>query len=184
MGDLRRDGRRVLLVLLDLPKPQFRDEDGYDLVRQAVFLQEVAHPSIRFSFESSVTPPVMLACDRHQFGQAITNVLKNAVEAIEARAEMDAESTGQLTISLRETDNHFEIEIMDNGIGLPEDFERITEPYVTTREKGTGLGLAIVKKIVEEHGGDMSFAQREQGGSRVALRFARFQGDIEKQAAE
>ncbi len=167
-----------------LPKPQFRDEDGYDLVRQAVFLQEVAHPSIRFSFESSVTPPVMLACDRHQFGQAITNVLKNAVEAIEARAEMDTEFTGQLTISLRETDNHFEIEIMDNGIGLPEDFERITEPYVTTREKGTGLGLAIVKKIVEEHGGDMSFAQRERGGSRVALRFARFQGDIEKQAAE
>jgi two-component system nitrogen regulation sensor histidine kinase NtrY len=62
--------------------------------------------------------------------------------------------------------------IEDNGIGLPQDRERILEPYMTTREKGTGLGLAIVNKIVEEHGGDMSFAQAEGGGTCVAMRFA------------
>jgi two-component system nitrogen regulation sensor histidine kinase NtrY len=63
--------------------------------------------------------------------------------------------------------------VADNGIGLPQDRDRIVEPYVTTREKGTGLGLAIVKKIVEEHGGDMNFASAEGGGSIVSLRFAR-----------
>ena len=63
--------------------------------------------------------------------------------------------------------------ITDNGIGLPQDRERIVEPYVTTREKGTGLGLAIVKKIIEEHGGEMSFASVEGGGTAVTLRFAR-----------
>ena len=62
--------------------------------------------------------------------------------------------------------------IEDNGIGLPKDGERIVEPYVTTREKGTGLGLAIVNKIVEEHGGEMTFASVNGGGARVTMRFA------------
>jgi len=65
------------------------------------------------------------------------------------------------------------VTIEDNGIGLPANPERITEPYVTTREKGTGLGLAIVNKIVDEHGGNMSFASAPSGGTRVTLRFAR-----------
>jgi two-component system nitrogen regulation sensor histidine kinase NtrY len=64
------------------------------------------------------------------------------------------------------------VSITDNGIGLPLDRERIIEPYVTTREKGTGLGLAIVNKIVEEHGGDMTFASAENGGTRVTMSFA------------
>ena len=65
------------------------------------------------------------------------------------------------------------ITITDNGIGLPQDRDRIVEPYVTTREKGTGLGLAIVKKIIEEHGGDMTFSSTPSGGTLVGLRFAR-----------
>jgi two-component system nitrogen regulation sensor histidine kinase NtrY len=65
------------------------------------------------------------------------------------------------------------VTIEDNGIGMPADRERLTEPYVTTREKGTGLGLAIVNKIVDEHGGDMSFASAPSDGTRVTLRFAR-----------
>ena len=65
------------------------------------------------------------------------------------------------------------VTITDNGIGLPQDRERLAEPYVTTREKGTGLGLAIVTKIVEEHGGEMTFATAESGGAAVTLRFAR-----------
>jgi two-component system nitrogen regulation sensor histidine kinase NtrY len=65
------------------------------------------------------------------------------------------------------------VQFTDNGNGLPQDRERIVEPYVTTREKGTGLGLAIVNKIVEEHGGDMAFASIPAGGTQVCLRFAR-----------
>ena len=71
------------------------------------------------------------------------------------------------------------IDAEDNGIGLPTDRERIVEPYVTTREKGTGLGLAIVNKIVDEHGGDMSFASTATGGTRVTLRFARNPQSVE-----
>ena len=157
-----------------LPKPVFRDEDALDLVRQAVFLQEVAHSGIAFSVSSSGLLDREVRCDRHQFGQAMTNVLKNAVEAVEARAgEIDGAYAGEIAVTIADAGEAIAVTIEDNGVGLPADRERITEPYVTTREKGTGLGLAIVNKIVDEHGGDMSFASTATGGTRVTLRFAR-----------
>ncbi|MFZ1741751.1 MAG: ATP-binding protein [Pontixanthobacter sp.] len=157
-----------------LPKPVFRTEDALDLVRQALFLQEVAHQQIDFAFLTDLASPLPMACDRHQVGQAMTNVLKNAVEAVEAKAK-DAEPDfrGRIVVSMSEADDQIIVAIDDNGVGLPKDHKRIVEPYVTTREKGTGLGLAIVNKIVEEHGGDMSFAAGEFGGTKVTLRFAR-----------
>jgi two-component system, NtrC family, nitrogen regulation sensor histidine kinase NtrY len=161
-----------------LPKPVFRDEDALDLVRQAVFLQEVAHAGIGFSVSSTGLLDREVRCDRHQFGQAMTNVLKNAVEAVEARGG-EAKGTaaggyaGEIAVTIADAGEAIVVTVEDNGIGLPADRERITEPYVTTREKGTGLGLAIVNKIVDEHGGDMSFASTPSGGTRVTLRFAR-----------
>ncbi|MCW1428477.1 ATP-binding protein [Novosphingobium sp. JCM 18896] len=156
-----------------LPKPVFRAEDPTALARQALFLQEVARPDIdfRFSADDAITT---IACDRHQFGQAMTNVLKNAVEAIEAKAKAEtANFRGLIAVTMTLVRETVVVAIEDNGIGLPQDRERIIEPYVTTREKGTGLGLAIVNKIVEEHGGDMSFTAVEAGGgTRVTMSFA------------
>jgi two-component system nitrogen regulation sensor histidine kinase NtrY len=156
-----------------LPKPVFRREDPVDLARQSLFLQEVARPDIDFSFGAAETIDT-IACDRHQFGQAMTNVLKNAVEAVEARAKVEqADYRGRISVTMNLVGDVVEVQVTDNGIGLPQDRERIVEPYVTTREKGTGLGLAIVNKIVEEHGGDMTFASASGGGTQVCLRFAR-----------
>ena len=156
-----------------LPKPVFRGEDPVDLARQALFLQEVARPEINFTFKAK--PNIgLIACDRHQFGQAMTNVLKNATEAVEARQKSaDADYRGQVSLALSLDGQSLVATITDNGIGLPQDRERIIEPYVTTREKGTGLGLAIVKKIVEEHGGDMTFGPAKGQGTVVTMRFAR-----------
>jgi two-component system nitrogen regulation sensor histidine kinase NtrY len=151
----------------------FRTEDPVALARQALFLQEVARPDIdfRFSAEEGIST---IACDRHQFGQAMTNVLKNAVEAVEAKGKgAPADYRGLITVTMRRgAGDNVVVSIADNGIGLPQDRERIVEPYVTTREKGTGLGLAIVNKIVEEHGGEMSFAPAEGGGTSVSMSFA------------
>ena len=156
-----------------LPNPVFRAEDPVDLARQAVFLQQVAHPQIEFAF-TAASDIERIACDRHQFGQAMTNILKNAVEAIEAKSKnWSGDYCGRIAIAVRQDDATVHILIADNGIGLPQDRERITEPYVTTREKGTGLGLAIVKKIVEEHGGEMHFASVPEGGTQVTMGFAR-----------
>ncbi|MBH0113380.1 HAMP domain-containing protein [Novosphingobium sp. YJ-S2-02] len=171
VGDLRRMVDEFS-SFARLPKPVFRAEDPVALTRQALFLQEVARPEIgfRFSTEAEVG---MIDCDRHQFGQAVTNVLKNAVEAIEAREKDAGEGyEGRIEVQVSSREGSVFVRITDNGIGLSQDRERIIEPYVTTREKGTGLGLAIVNKIVEEHGGDMVFLPAEGGGTSVTMRFA------------
>jgi two-component system nitrogen regulation sensor histidine kinase NtrY len=160
-----------------LPKPVFRHEDAVDLVRQALFLQEVAHQDIEYRFEAPAEVPA-IECDRHQFGQAMTNVLKNSAEAIEARRrDAGLDFRGRIAVDVEADERHLTVTVSDNGVGLPRGGERILEPYVTTREKGTGLGLAIVKKIVEEHGGDINFAAAEGGGTRAVLRFAREPSD-------
>jgi two-component system nitrogen regulation sensor histidine kinase NtrY len=173
VGDLRKMVNEFS-SFARLPKPVFRQEDAVDLVRQALFLQEVARPDIDFSFSAEDDMPP-IACDRHQFGQAMTNVLKNAAEAIEAK-KRDAEPDfrGRIAVAVGADARFFTVAVSDNGIGLPsQGAERILEPYVTTREKGTGLGLAIVKKIVEEHAGEMNFARNPGEGPTVTLRFAR-----------
>ena len=183
VGDLRRMVDEFS-SFARLPKPVFRDEDALDLLRQSVFLQEVAHSGIAFSVASTALHDREVHCDRHQFGQAMTNVLKNAVEAIEARAsEAKGAYAGEIAVTIADAREAIVITIEDNGIGLPADRDRLTEPYVTTREKGTGLGLAIVNKIVDEHGGDMSFASTSSGGTRVTLRFARNPRPVEGNTA-
>jgi two-component system nitrogen regulation sensor histidine kinase NtrY len=168
-----------------LPKPVFRHEDALDLVRQALFLQEVGRSDIAFRLGGAIDDPVGLMCDRHQFGQAVSNVLKNAAEAVDARKQLAGASyKGQIDVTLADNGDYVTITVKDNGIGLPKDYERLVEPYVTTREKGTGLGLAIVSKIVEEHGGDLSFHPDAVEGSSVTLRFAKNPAANDRRAAE
>ena len=185
VGDLRRMVDEFS-SFARLPKPIFRGEDPVDLARQALFLQEVSRPDINFGFSSEGDLGI-IACDRHQFGQAMTNVLKNAVEAVEARQKgADADYRGKISVSIKGSPEDVVVSVKDNGIGLPQDRERIVEPYVTTREKGTGLGLAIVKKIIEEHGGEMTFAAGAPDGTVVTMRFARdpLSGERVGEAAE
>jgi two-component system nitrogen regulation sensor histidine kinase NtrY len=149
-----------------------------------LFLQEVAHAQINFKLEVDGSQDFALSCDRHQLGQAMTNVLKNAVEAVEAREKTaEPDYRGRITVCMALDDTMLTIAVEDNGIGLPQDRERIIEPYVTTREKGTGLGLAIVNKIVDEHGGEMAFSTSKTGGTRVVLKFARDPLGARKEAA-
>ncbi len=108
-------------------------------------------------------------CDRRQIGQALTNLVKNAVEAIQGKAERDGDGAeGEVSISLRENSRQLEVTVEDTGIGLPAERDRLTEPYMTTRARGTGLGLAIVKRIIEEHVGTMVLEDRLAGGGARA----------------
>jgi two-component system, NtrC family, nitrogen regulation sensor histidine kinase NtrY len=118
--------------------------------------------------------PVLVNCDSRLVGQAVINIVKNAIESIEARrAEDDASPTGRIRVSVSEEDGQVAVIVGDNGKGLPQHGrERLTEPYVTTRTKGTGLGLAIVKKIMEDHRGELVLEDGEPEGARVSLHFA------------
>ncbi len=165
VGDLRRMVDEFS-SFARMPKPVFREESLVDAARQALFLHEVAHPGIGFHLVQD-DPGLTLVCDRRQIGQALTNIVKNAVEAIETRGEPG----GSVTMTLTEAGNSVSIAVADTGIGLPADRDRIVEPYVTTRARGTGLGLAIVKKIIEEHCGTIGFSDRPGGGTLVTMIF-------------
>lgn len=151
-----------------MPKPAFREEAIVDVGRQALFLHEVAHPAISFSLDSENMAPTMV-CDRRQLGQALTNIVKNAVEAIEENPNKAA--PGVIAMTIRTDGRRLRILVADNGPGLPPERNQITEPYMTTRKRGTGLGLAIVRKIVEDHLGTLAFRDRPGGGTIVELDF-------------
>ncbi len=157
-----------------MPKPVLRQESLTDIVGHAIFLHEVAHPEIEFVFEHDPDAPA-LVCDRRQLGQAVTNILKNAVEAIGEKSiatQNGVNSKGKIVTTITTVGTGLLLQVCDNGPGLPKDRDRILEPYVTTRATGSGLGLAIVKKIVEEHFAEISFDDAEGGGAIVTIRFS------------
>jgi two-component system nitrogen regulation sensor histidine kinase NtrY len=170
-----------------MPEPDRRRHDLVALVRGAVLLQESALPDVAISTDLP-TAPVMIDVDDTMMSQALTNLIKNAGEAIETYIESGAEPgyAPQIRIAVADLPEAVTIEIADNGIGLPEDRARLFEPYVTTRSNGTGLGLPIVRKIIEEHGGTLvltdappfgpSFGDGARVGALARIRLPRGRG--------
>jgi two-component system nitrogen regulation sensor histidine kinase NtrY len=159
-----------------MPKPVMAAEDVADTVRQVVFLMRVGHGDV--DIETELPEDSMPAnFDRRLISQALTNIIKNAIEAISAVPPGEIER-GRICVGASREGRYIVIDVVDNGIGLPkEQRRRLLEPYVTTREKGTGLGLAIVGKILEEHGGrielhDAAEKTPDARGAWIQLRFA------------
>ncbi len=180
VGDLRRMVDEFS-SFARMPAPLFRIEDISDVARQALFMQQVGCPEISFDFESPTQAP-LLVCDGRLIAQALTNLIKNAVESISARqsgeapagptGEIQSAEAGYIKVSVLPGEEKLVITVEDNGAGLPAGLsQRLTEPYVTTRAKGTGLGLAIVRKIMEDHGGSLVLENRDEGGVRAVLCF-------------
>jgi two-component system nitrogen regulation sensor histidine kinase NtrY len=141
-----------------MPVPVLRPEDIGRVAREALILQRSARPEITWTTDIPDRGPVT-ACDRRLLGQALTNLLQNAADAVAMRSNPAA--PGAIGLSVRVADGLVRIAVVDNGVGLPQqDRGRLTEPYVTHKPKGTGLGLAIVKKIMEDHGGSVTLDDR------------------------
>jgi two-component system, NtrC family, nitrogen regulation sensor histidine kinase NtrY len=157
-GDLRRIVDEFS-KFARMPEPDRREEDIVRLVRDAVTLQSEGLP-VKADLPDG---PIALDLDATMIGQALTNLIKNAGEAIETLQQKGAPAgfLPEIRVALDPRPDHVVIRISDNGIGLPPDRARLFEPYVTTREKGTGLGLPIVKKIIEEHGGTLALLDAE-----------------------
>lgn len=141
-----------------MPSAQLEPNNLTALVREALVLQKASDESIHFE-TSFPDEPVVLHLDRRLINQAITNLVKNARESIEARLSADPSTPGEIHVFIKQETAKVIVAVADNGIGLPdENRSRLTEPYMTTREKGTGLGLAIVTRIMEEHGGRLTLS--------------------------
>jgi two-component system nitrogen regulation sensor histidine kinase NtrY len=157
-----------------MPKPVFEPNDMADIVRQAVILFQMSESDIEYVID--VPPkPLVVDCDRRLLTQAVTNLVKNAGEAIAAARTPDKKGeahAGRIVAHVEQQGTRCVIQVVDNGCGLPtENRHRLTEPYVTTRAKGTGLGLAIVQRIAEQHGGriELDDARDEKGQVTGAL---------------
>jgi len=148
-----------------MPEAVKQREDIVAILKQAVTLQQAGQPEVTFHIDipDQVIP---LSLDATMISQSLTNLIKNAGEAIETRIEkgVSLEFTPAIAISLVDQKTQVSITISDNGVGLPQDRTKLFEPYVTTRDKGTGLGLPIVKKIIEEHGGVLRLDDAEPLG--------------------
>lgn len=159
-----------------MPKPVMEGEDVADAVRQAVFLMKVAHPEIDIEAEFK-QDPLRAQFDRRLISQAVTNIVKNATEAIE-QVPPEELGKGRIDVVVSREGEDVLIDVIDNGIGLPKVARsRLLEPYVTTRAKGTGLGLAIVGRVLEDHGGrielkDAADFREGQRGAWMRMRFA------------
>jgi two-component system, NtrC family, nitrogen regulation sensor histidine kinase NtrY len=159
-----------------MPKPVMEGEDVADTVRQAVFLMKVGHPDL--DIETDIKQePLKAQFDRRLISQAVTNIIKNATEAIE-QVPSEELVKGRIDVIAARENNDIVIDVIDNGVGLPKVARaRLLEPYVTTRAKGTGLGLAIVGRVLEDHGGrielkDASDFRTGQRGAWMRMRFA------------
>jgi two-component system, NtrC family, nitrogen regulation sensor histidine kinase NtrY len=159
-----------------MPKPVMAAEDVADAVRQTVFLMRVGNSEIEIDTKIA-EDPMPARFDRRLISQALTNIIKNATEAI-AAVPSEELGKGVIRVFAEREGDEVVIDVIDNGIGLPKsNRSRLLEPYVTTREKGTGLGLAIVGRIIEEHGGSIELRDASekipgQRGAWVRIRFA------------
>ncbi len=152
-----------------MPTVRFENEDIVALVRKSIFSAQVACPNYEFIIDLP-DHPIILKCDERQITQVMTNLLKNAAEAIDECNEENKK--GVIKVSVKQEKDMLNIIVEDNGIGFKNaDINKMLEPYVTTRSKGTGLGLSIVKKIVEDHKGLIKIENAENGGAKVTLSF-------------
>ncbi len=142
-----------------MPQAEKRAASLTDLLRDVTAMQDAGQVDVALS----LTLPdgdVVFSFDQTMLRQALTNLVKNAGEAIAMRTPSQPLPKGQIDIELAVEDDQAILQIADNGIGLPADRAKLFEPYVTHRDEGTGLGLPIVVKIIEEHGGSLTLDDR------------------------
>jgi len=145
-----------------MPAPKFARVNISEILKDAVFSARVRRGKIEFTLD--MPDEMETIADGSQISQVLTNVIKNASEAVHENRKEGGQIKTVATIG-----ENIIITIDDNGKGFPEELmDRLTEPYVTTREKGTGLGLAIVKKIMQDHNGKIELTNIK-GGARVVL---------------
>ncbi len=154
-----------------MPSAVLEKTDLVEITKDALVLQKASFEDVKF--ETDIPDEKLeVEADRRLVTQAITNLVKNAKEAIDTRLETSPEPSPKILVSLHKQDNSIVLSVSDNGKGLPkENRGRLTEPYMTTRVKGTGLGLAIVKRIMQDHEGSISLtdAPKEFDGGIGAM---------------
>jgi two-component system nitrogen regulation sensor histidine kinase NtrY len=147
-----------------MPAPRLSEGDLAEEARAVVETYRTAHPGVAWEFDAGSMPPVWF--DPFQMRRAVTNLLENAVSALEGRGRV------RVTCAYDALRGTACLSVADDGPGVPpEDRDRLFEPYFSRKEGGTGLGLAIVSAIANDHGGTVRMRDNLPRGAIFEIEF-------------
>jgi len=155
-----------------MPAPEFARIDLKTIIKNMLFEEGVSFPDVEFTMQGAMPENIQMKGDERLLMQALTNVYKNAGEAVMRYIEQDGDGSrrGEIMTAVSAGADKVNISVIDNGAGWPfQDKHRLLEPYVTTRDSGTGLGLTIVNRIIEDHGGTVILSDRTDGQSGAVV---------------
>ena len=155
-----------------MPRPIFEVININKIIKGSISMTKLANKNITITSNLSDIKTISLKADPNLINQALNNLIKNSINAINEKKIDKSTLKGKIHIELLTKDNFCLLLVKDNGIGLPDDKEHLTEPYISRSTKGSGLGLAVVKKIMEDHKGYLELENNSiKGGANVSLLF-------------
>ena len=148
-----------------MPKPILKENDLVKIVNETIKLVSELDKDIKIKFKSNLEK-IILKSDKEQLSRVFFNLIKNSIESIKQKEEKNLNFQKEISIEIKENNDHINACIIDNGIGFKvfsDDIKNILNPYFTTKKNGTGLGLSIVNKIVNDHNGKIKFISINEG---------------------
>ena len=155
-----------------MPKPILKNNNLIPIINDNINLLKGIDSSIAINLSNNLDK-VFLISDNEQLSRVFLNLIKNSIESIKEKNDINSNFTGKIDIEIIDNNDSIVFSISDNGIGfsnLKNDIKDILNPYFTTKEKGTGLGLAIVNKIINDHNGSIKFISIKNG-AKIDIKF-------------
>ena len=156
-----------------MPKPILKNNDLVLIIKDNIKLLKELDRDVEIRFENNEV--FNLISDYEQLSRVFLNLIKNSIESISEKKQIEPNFIGKIDIALNDNDDYIEFIIIDNGKGfadLDRNIKNILNPYFTTKKKGTGLGLAIVNKIINDHNGSINFVPLVDG-AKIEVKFTK-----------
>ena len=157
-----------------MPKPILKKNNLIDILKENIVLLKQLDDKIEIKLNHN-SDKVFFNCDKEQIGRVFLNLIKNSIESIQQKEEIEPNFDKKILIEISNINEHIKVVFVDNGIGFDElkntkNIKDILNPYFTTKKNGTGLGLSIVNKIINDHNGELKFYSISDG-AKVEINF-------------
>ena len=157
-----------------MPKPILKKNNLIDILKENIALLKQLDDEIEIKINHN-SDNVFFSCDKEQIGRVFLNLIKNSIESIQQKEEIEPNFDKKILIEISNINEHIKVVFVDNGIGFDKlkntkNIKDILNPYFTTKKNGTGLGLSIVNKIINDHNGELKFYSISNG-AKVEINF-------------
>jgi len=150
-----------------MPKPILKQNNLIDILKENIALLKQLDDTIEINLNHN-SDNIFFNCDKEQIGRVFLNLIKNSIESIQQKEEIEPKFDKKILIEISNINEHIKVVFVDNGIGFnklknTKNIKDILNPYFTTKKNGTGLGLSIVNKIINDHNGELKFYSTPNG---------------------